>query len=270
VALPMESVPCDFCGATEQVNKLSRPIGLEVGECAHCGLAYVNPRPTWQAMLAHYASVYGADTTEAHRTMSRAADPHWADVRRIKRCMDVRGASVLDIGCGSGVFLQTLKQAGASQLVGVEPSAIAAEAARKMLPEAKIVQQPYEEVALGEESFDLVIAANLIEHVYAPGQFLAFAQRVLKSGGYIFLDTPNWGAARRYGSNWRGLQVDYEHVYYFDRITLANYLQHAGFQPVLVDYDVFGGGWGGGTGNGITAVPSSASAASRHCPDCRH
>ena len=101
----LEFVPCDFCGWTEQVNKLSRPIGLEVGECANCGLAYVNPRPTWEAMVAHYKSSYLSDTGEAIWEVQWLADLPWADIRRIKRFVDLRNSAVLDVGCGSGIFL---------------------------------------------------------------------------------------------------------------------------------------------------------------------
>jgi 2-polyprenyl-3-methyl-5-hydroxy-6-metoxy-1,4-benzoquinol methylase len=240
----LEFVPCDFCSSTEQMNKLSRPVGLEVGECANCGLAYVNPRPTWEAMLAHYESSYVADTAEARWDVYRRTDAPWADVRRITRCMDLRGAAVLDVGCGSGIFLHALKCAGATELVGIEPGAVAAQSARRMLPEARILEESYETAYAGEGRFDLVSAINLIEHVYSPRRLFSFVERALKPGGFLYIRTPNWGAAKKHGVNWRGLQVDYEHVYYFDRVTLGKYLNQYGMMPVATDYDAFTGGVG--------------------------
>ena len=173
----LEFVPCDFCGSTEQVNNLSRPIGLDVGECANCGLAYVNPRPAWEAMLEHYESSYVADTAEARWDIYRRTDLPWADVRRITRCVDLRGAAVLDVGCGSGIFLHALKRAGTTVLVGIEPGAVAAQSARRMLPDARILEESYETAGAEESRFDLVSAINLIEHVYSPSQFFSFVER---------------------------------------------------------------------------------------------
>jgi 2-polyprenyl-3-methyl-5-hydroxy-6-metoxy-1,4-benzoquinol methylase len=240
----LETVACDFCSSNEQVDILTRPVGLSVGECAECGLAYVNPRPTWEAMLAHYESSYVADKAEARWAAYRLSDMPWIDVRRIKQHLDIRGTKVLDVGCGSGVFLDALRRAGAVELVGIEPGANAARSARRMLPEAKILEAPYETAHIGETQFDLICAINLIEHLYIPTQFFAFAQRALKPDGLLYIHTPNWGAAKKHGIHWRGLQVDYEHVYYFDQHTLMSYLNKYGLNVISISYDPLTGGLG--------------------------
>jgi SAM-dependent methyltransferase len=195
-------------------------------------------------MVAHYKSSYLSNTGEACWEVQWLADLPWADIRRIKRFVDLRDSAVLDVGCGSGIFLQALQRAGATNLVGIEPGAIAAQYARRRLPKATILEQTFETAEFGEAVFDLVTAINVIEHLYSPARFFAFVAWILKPGGLLYIRTPNWGAAKKYGVKWRGLHVDYEHVYYFDRLTLGNYLHRYGLVTIAVDYDPFTGGLG--------------------------
>lgn len=240
----LEYVSCDFCGLSNQKNMIYRAVGLEVGECDSCGLAFVNPRPSWEAMLAHYKSSYGKEETKDRCNRHLLLDIHRADIKRIKKYMDLKDAVVLDVGCGRGLFLHALKCAGAKQLCGIELGSNRAKLARTILPNVEILEESYETVCIKNNSFDLVSAIDIIEHVYSPRKFFSFVQRVLKSGGFLYIKTPNWGAAKKYNISWKGLQRDYEHVYYFDQFTLIKYLHKYGFEPIAVDYEPASDGLG--------------------------
>ena len=45
--------------------------------------------------------------------------------------------------------------------------------------------------AFDDASFDCVVALDFIEHIVDPGSFAAECHRVLRSGGYTFINTPN-------------------------------------------------------------------------------
>ncbi|HTE57480.1 MAG TPA: class I SAM-dependent methyltransferase [Verrucomicrobiae bacterium] len=77
--------------------------------------------------------------------------------------IDVEAADVLDVGCGSGWFLQRCAQLDAYSLVGVEPSRYA-EMATRLVPRATIYNQTFESFAT-EESFDLVSMIMSTEHL---------------------------------------------------------------------------------------------------------
>lgn len=100
---------------------------------------------------------------------------------------------VLDVGCGDGYFLMHLEKVlgKKSELHGVDYSPYKIRKA-KQLP-FKFKQANIEEVGLPyeEATFDLVYAAELIEHLVNPDYFIEECRRVLKPGGYLVISTPN-------------------------------------------------------------------------------
>jgi 2-polyprenyl-3-methyl-5-hydroxy-6-metoxy-1,4-benzoquinol methylase len=238
---------CVMCGDEEIGSTLERGIGLRVHECASCGLAYVSPRPTWEAMLRHYERDYAVQDFAGQWVDSISFDVQRDDVRRLKRLMDTRGVRVLDVGCGPGLFLEALRRDGAASLVGIEPGTDAAEFAAGRLPDATILTRTYEEAgaALGGQTFDLVVGFDLIEHLYDPRGFIRWVRERLQPEGLLYLKTPNWDAVHRYGPAWEGLWRDFEHVYYFSRSTLGRLLEEEGFSVVQIAYEPYRAGVGG-------------------------
>jgi 2-polyprenyl-6-hydroxyphenyl methylase/3-demethylubiquinone-9 3-methyltransferase len=238
---------CAICGGGAIASTLERGIGLRVHECASCGLAYVSPRPTWEAMLLHYERDYAVQEFAGQWVDSISFDVQRDDVRRLKRLMETRGVSVLDVGCGPGLFLEALRRDGAASLVGIEPGRDAAAFAAGKLPDAMILTRTYEEAgaALGGQTFDLVVGFDLIEHLYDPREFLRWVRERLRPGGLLCLKTPNWDAVHRYGPAWEGLWRDFEHVYYFSRSTLGRLLEEEGFSVVKIAYEPYRADFGG-------------------------
>ena len=115
---------------------------------------------------------------------------HQVDV--LKKHLSLRGAKVLDIGCGGGLFLSLLKREGA-QVVGIELSDSRAHYAstrhsleiQKRPIESDFWQKGY------AAHFDAVTLWDVIEHVNYPFQTLHSAVNVLKTGGLLLIDTPS-------------------------------------------------------------------------------
>lgn len=109
----------------------------------------------------------------------------------------VAGLRVLEIACGRGGFVRQLVQAGAC-VTGCDFSLTAAQIARSKLltpdgrQRAEIVQGDAARLAFADNSFDLVISCETIEHVPDVQAALREMHRVTKPGGRLFLTTPNY------------------------------------------------------------------------------
>lgn len=246
-SVDLETIACNFCGDTSVDLSYERGIGLRVVECANCGLAYVSPRPTLDAMLEHYERSYADGVSDDIWSDYLALDTTRSDIARLRKYIQLEGADVLDVGCGAGIFLHALGKEGAGKLVGIEPCTAKVEYARRMMPLAAFHAMPYEAVEMPDSLFDLVCALDLIEHIYDPGHFFAFVARVLRPGGILFVKTPNWNAARHYGLRWEGLWRDWEHVYYFSPRSVSQYLSRMDMQVVYMDFESYQVGFGGTT-----------------------
>jgi SAM-dependent methyltransferase len=79
-------------------------------------------------------------------------------------------------------------------------------------------------------AFDVVASFHVVEHVSSPVRFVEELARRLKPGGLLVIETPDIGSApfRLFGTRWR--QFIPEHLYFFDRRTLARLLEGRGFR----------------------------------------
>jgi 2-polyprenyl-3-methyl-5-hydroxy-6-metoxy-1,4-benzoquinol methylase len=149
---------------------------------------------------------------------------------------------VLDIGCATGALLASLAARGWEPL-GIEIAAPQAAYARRER-NIPVLELPLEENRLAPDSFDLVLASHLIEHLNGPAEFITEVRRVLKPGGRFFVTTPNIAGfqARLFRGRWRSAIFD--HLYLFSVKTLSALLRDRGFR---IEKAVTWGGLAAGT-----------------------
>ncbi|MBV7379096.1 class I SAM-dependent methyltransferase [Maritimibacter dapengensis] len=114
------------------------------------------------------------------------------------------GEDVLELGCGSGVALSSLKGV-AGRMVGIDPTPSMIELARAACPEGEFRVAPAETTGCESDAFDVVLGINVVEHFDDRAAAFGEAYRVLKMGGRLviggelhdpaFLDTPQEYAA---------------------------------------------------------------------------
>ncbi|MBE0672473.1 MAG: methyltransferase domain-containing protein [Anaerolineales bacterium] len=111
-------------------------------------------------------------------------------IEAVKRHGEINGKRVLDIGCGGGLFLSKVKEAGADVL-GIELSDTRAYYA-KTRHGLEVVKRTIEDKywLAFHGTFDVVTLWDVIEHVNYPLATLKSAAEMLKSGGILLIDTP--------------------------------------------------------------------------------
>jgi SAM-dependent methyltransferase len=106
---------------------------------------------------------------------------------------EVRGKRVLEIGCGRGAFARYLAERGAD-LVAADFSAAAVAHARRRLDglDASAIVADIQDIPFPDESFDIVISQETLEHVPDPMRGLSELVRVTRVGGRLVVTTPNY------------------------------------------------------------------------------
>ena len=137
---------------------------------------------------------------------------------------------LLDLGCGNGGFLRTMRALG-WDVMGVEPDPQAAQLARTNSNIA-VFDGTVEKAGFPDESFDTITMHHVIEHLPDPVKTLSECRRILRTGGQLILATPNIASAglNRYGVDWRSLDAP-RHLYIFGPKSIKTVIERAGLEP---------------------------------------
>ena len=241
---PVETPACPACSGTGgspflvgEDDLTGRPGRFTFIRCADCGLAYQSPRLTLDAIRPYYASEYIAHQPHtrwgALAPLFRAAMASLdrAKLRIVQRHarLDAR-CSVLDVGCGAGSFLQTVRERTGASTAGVDLIDLSN---RPAFREAAFHQGLFYEQALSPASVDVVTMWHFLEHDYDPRCSLAQARRVLTPGGHLIIEVPRLDSLsfRIFGRRWPGIQAP-QHTVLFDRAHLLDLVRREGFEVV--------------------------------------
>jgi SAM-dependent methyltransferase len=135
---------------------------------------------------------------------------------------------LLEIGCGSGFFLEKALEFGFKNVTGVEPSHQAVEKSSPMI-KPHLICDVFRPGLLPEEQFDLVCMFQVFDHINEPGMLLDECMKILKPGGGILIFNHDVRAltAKIMGEN--SPIIDIEHTYLYDQSTIKKIVSQHGF-----------------------------------------
>lgn len=246
-ALTLTHEACCLCGVEDGEPiavgedfeyRTSRDTFLAV-RCRHCGLVYLNPRPSLGDLDRIYPATYHAFSFSAERFGLAYRVRQRLEARRLLACCEglPADARILDVGCGDGFHLRLLKEFGqpAWKLEGVDASARAVPAARAA--GLMVHQGTLESCALPRNTFDLVFLIATIEHVEDPVSLMRSVRAVLKPGGRAVIVTDNTATAdfRWFGNrHWGGYHFP-RHWNLFDKPALEKLAREASLEPAKIE-----------------------------------
>jgi 2-polyprenyl-3-methyl-5-hydroxy-6-metoxy-1,4-benzoquinol methylase len=234
----MEQVICDLCGRDDACLFYTLPdtnYGCQgtfrLVQCRGCRLVYQNPRPTAAEIGAYYlAAQYHPFRAVWEGGTAVPAPLHSQRAKMLTT--KVGPGRVLDVGCGSGLFLLAMQKQG-WQVAGVEPNETAAQFGQTKL---QLNVQTGDIFALTPSAdFDLITFWDVLEHTHSPKAVLQHAHQLLKPAGFLAINVPNWGSLERrlFRERWIALDAP-RHLYHFTPQTLVNLLEVCGFVPEVV------------------------------------
>lgn len=217
---------CVACGSSQ-----ARPLGVknefEVVKCRGCDTVYT-PYSPWYSSALFYTGFYlNADELSPPAFVNARLEEitaEFAPYRRENR--------LLDVGCGAGNLLQAARKNGWNAR-GLDVSAGAVKHVRGLGFE--VFEGELQDAGFPSGHFDVVTAAELLEHLFDPRPLLREVARILRPGGLFWTTTPHARglSGRLLGLQWRCVWPP-EHLQLFSIRGLKQLLGDAGFRQLRI------------------------------------
>ena len=227
---------CPLCGKTDTREWLRGPDRLHgrldqyrLVRCRSCSVVWLSNAPWPTEMHLHYTDVY-------HRLISssgRNASHRWKD-RKAAIAPYKQSGVLLDLGCSSGAFLESMRSAS-WRLHGIEMSTETAKTAEARSG-AQVFIGDIGDAPFPPASFDVITCFDVLEHVYDPRLVVTKVSKWLKPNGIFYVLVPNVDSAeaRVFGSYWHGLELP-RHLFHFSPASLKLLVASSGLEEVSVE-----------------------------------
>lgn len=216
---------CPVCGHNKIHSVLSAvdytvsKESFDIGECKSCTARFTQGVPEQNLIAKYYQS---AEYVSHSETKSGVVNKLYHFIRAItltsKRKLilketGLKKGNMLDLGCGTGAFLNEMKQAGWSN-TGIEPDELARKNALDLYGVNALTPERF--FSLQESSFDAITMWHVLEHVHQLHEYIVQLKKILKPGGVLFIAVPNYTSydAKKYGPYWAAYDVP-RHLYHF-------------------------------------------------------
>ncbi len=216
---------CPICGSPSLSSKFSAKDHTVTGNnfvitaCRYCTGLFTQDVPEQEEIGAYYKSENYISHSDTKRGL---VNNLYHKVRAItlkgkrdlvQKITNKKSGNILDLGAGTGAFLNTMKEAGWN-INGLEPD----EAAKKIAKEQyNLEMQPLDEFFdLPHEKFDAITMWHVLEHVHQLHQYMDKLKHLLNASGKLFIAVPNYTSkdAQYYKSSWAAYDVP-RHLYHF-------------------------------------------------------
>jgi len=217
---------------------------FEIWECKNCSIRFTQNIPEQENIARYYQSekyISHSDTNEGlvnklyHLVRKRTL---LKKQNLVEHSTKKKHGSILDLGAGTGAFLNTMQLAGWDS-VGLEPDTTARKKARELY--GLNLKESNELFSLASDNFDAITLWHVLEHVHQLHEYVIKFRELLKKDGKLFIAVPNFTSkdAATYKKYWAAYDVP-RHLYHFSPKSMEILLNTHGFilekiQPMWYD-----------------------------------
>lgn len=202
-------------------------------QCTSCGFRFTNPRPEESVCGKYYQSEDYISHSDTKKGIINNLY-HYARKFTLKKKLKLinsinsQNKTLLDLGCGTGAFLNVCKEAGWN-VQGIEPSADARNVAKTSYGLELHDVNSWDKIA--DNSLNVVTAWHVLEHVYGLEEEVKQVRRTLKNDGTFVVALPNCNSsdAKFYGQYWAAYDVP-RHIWHFTPADVELFFEKQGFK----------------------------------------
>jgi len=227
---------CPLCGSQKFKSKIIKTQEVDspklstLLECLFCELAFTDD------FLDDRNFIYGNNYIAWHQAIDNDENLIAASKKitfkkqlgSLFKYIDPKDKTILDIGTGNGYLLEIARKMG-FDCYGIDISPNSAEIARKIFFE-KIKTGSFLEIDYPDNFFDVICITDVLEHISNPHKMFSKINKIIKSGGYIFVISPNYGSITRKILNKKWFQFKYEHVLYYNQKSFKYLMDYHNYQ----------------------------------------
>jgi 2-polyprenyl-3-methyl-5-hydroxy-6-metoxy-1,4-benzoquinol methylase len=228
---------CPICGSSDfqpvfacKDHTVSQEF-FDLTDCLQCGFRITNPRPAIQYIRAYYQSEAYVSHSQTKKGLINQVY-HLVrqytlanKVQLINSLNQKNPKFLLDIGCGTGAFLQTAAQKGWT-VAGTEPDLNARTKAQQ--GSGAMVWPQVEEVT---GKYSIISLWHVLEHIHELDKTLDIISKLLEQSANLLIAVPNHASydSHIFGPYWAAYDVP-RHLYHFRKTDLKKLLQKVGME----------------------------------------
>jgi 2-polyprenyl-3-methyl-5-hydroxy-6-metoxy-1,4-benzoquinol methylase len=224
---------CPVCKSREHAH-FHTVRGHDVVRCRDCRFLFTRVVPSDNELHEHYRQKYCNTAGEFRPRTTYHRRLKYQALRYAMRwwCRDVPQIKLLEIGCHQGDLLAAVRNDRKFNAHGIDLAQRPLDYARSQGLSVELTD--LESRRFDDNSFDMIVALHVLEHVQNPERLVGEIRRILKPGGKFFAVMPCSGhiKARLAGVNWHYLTPP-QHLWYFTPHTLAMFVERMGLSTLF-------------------------------------
>ena len=208
---------------------------FNIVSCTNCNFKFTDPRPEDENLGDYYKSeeyISHSNTSKGIVSKLYHIVRNYTLKNKIRLVSKyVSRGTIIDYGCGTGMFLNICKQNG-WKTYGMEPDSGAGKIASEMGLRVLNNKQSLKE-SIGSSQVDAITLWHVLEHVTDLNETLTFFKETLKQEGVLIIAVPNYTSydAEHYRQYWAAYDLP-RHLYHFEINTISKLLLPYGFKLI--------------------------------------